>query len=268
MKNSTIFSIALILAWSHGAQAELTATQQQNRFNQANQAFRAGNSATDPDQQKQHYQQAILAYESLIQQGQIHNSKLYYNLGNAYLLQGDVGHAILNYRRAELLNDKDANLQKNLAFARSRRIDQFDTPTQQRVLETLFFWHYDFSIQTRFFLACLAFAVACIIGILLVWRGRSSGLLWILVPSLVIWLSLSLSVGWDYHQRQQTQHGVITDTSVLARQGDGANYPESFKEPLHAGTEFGLLEQRPGWFHILLPDQTDTWIPATAASIL
>ena len=45
-------------------------------------------------------------------------------------------------------------------------------------------------------------------------------------------------------------------------------YPASFKDPLHAGTEFDLLEQRPGWFHITLSDDNEGWIPDNSAEII
>jgi len=61
--------------------------------------------------------------------------------------------------------------------------------------------------------------------------------------------------------------GVITTEKVVARQGDGRNYPESFKDPLHAGTEFDLLERRGGWLHIRLVDNSDAWIPDNAAGL-
>jgi len=54
----------------------------------------------------------------------------------------------------------------------------------------------------------------------------------------------------------------------VAYQGDGQNYPPSFKAPLHAGTEFELVEHRPGWFHIKLADGSDGWIPQSAAEII
>jgi hypothetical protein len=62
--------------------------------------------------------------------------------------------------------------------------------------------------------------------------------------------------------------GVITIKEVIARQGDSQNYPQSFKDPLHEGTEFYLLEHRPGWLHIKLFDDSDGWIPDNAAELI
>ena len=62
--------------------------------------------------------------------------------------------------------------------------------------------------------------------------------------------------------------GVITAKEIIARQGDGENYSPIFKDPLHAGTEFDLLESRPGWLHIKLFDDSDCWIPKASAELI
>jgi hypothetical protein len=62
--------------------------------------------------------------------------------------------------------------------------------------------------------------------------------------------------------------GVIVSPEVVAYQGDGQNYPPSFKAPLNTGTEFDLIERRPGWLHIKLADGIDGWISQSAAEII
>jgi len=250
-------------------QASLPKEQIYSFFNQANETFRQANSLTDdPDQAKKLYEKAILLYEKIITDGQIKNAKLYYNLANAYFLKEDIGHAILNYRRAEMLDGSDANIKKNLAFARSKTIDKFTLKTEKRVLQTLFFWHYDFPLKTKFVLACIFFAVICVVLTVTIWLGRNTPAIVTAVIAAVLWLALVTSVVVEARHLAGTVCGVITADQVVARQGDGQNYPTSFKEPLHAGTEFDLLERRPGWLHIELPDDSDCWIPDNSAGLI
>jgi len=238
-------------------------------FSQANQFFREANTKTDdPETARNLYEKAILNYEKIISDAGIKNSKLYYNLGNAYFLKDDIGRAILNYRRAERLDKADTNIQKNLAFARSRRIDKVEIKTKKRILETLFFWHYDFPIKTKFLVTCICFAVVCISATLMLWRGKSAGLVTTAVICGILTVSFLASVIVETQFHANTICGVITADQVVARQGDGPNYPESFKDPLHAGTEFDLLEQRPGWFHVRLSDDSDAWIPENVAELI
>ena len=250
------------------AWADLSRQEASDLFRQANQAFRNANAQTDPAAQQQLYEQAALTYQKIIEAGGIRNARLYYDLGNAYLLKGDVGKAIVNYRRAERLDDGDANIQKNLAFARSRRLDRIAVKTEQQVLGTLLFWHYDLATRTRFLGACLSFAVLCLSLTALVWRGRRTAAVGVAVVAGVLWLLLAGSVAVETRQQAGKVSGVITAGQVVARQGDGPNYPESFKAPLHAGTEFELIEARPHWLHIRLGDGSEGWIPGETAETL
>ena len=259
----------LIFAFPPTGRSALSKEQVYILFTQANQFFREANTTTDDiDKAQKLYEKAILNYEKIVSDGGIRNSKLYYNLGNAYFLKEDIGRAILNYRRAQRLDKADTNIQKNLAFARSRRIDTVEVRTQERILETLFFWHYDFSFKTKFLVTCLAFAIVCISTTVMLWRGKSAP--WITTAAICCLLTVSFlaSVILEARSRANTICGVITARQVVARQGDGPNYSESFKDPLHAGTEFDLLERRSGWFHIMLSDDSEGWIPDNAAELI
>ena len=87
--------------------------ERQLEFSQANQAFSQANKSADANESQKLYEQAILRYEKIIDDGRIKNGKLYYNLANAYLLKGDIGKAILNYRRAQELDNSNPDIYKN-----------------------------------------------------------------------------------------------------------------------------------------------------------
>lgn len=267
--NRALSILLLFFCLAPTARAALSKEKATSLFNQANEFFREANSITnDPNQAEKLYEKAILNYEKIINEGGIRNPKLYYNLGNAYFLKKDLGRAILNYRRAEELDKADANIQKNLAFARSKRIDKVEVKTEKRVLQTLFFWHYDFSIKTKFLLMCICFAILCVSLTFMIWRGKAAPWIAAMVICGFLTLCFLTSVILETQARSERIYGVITADEVVARQGDGPNYPESFKDPLHAGTEFDLLERRSGWFHIRLSDNSDGWIPDNTAGVI
>lgn len=268
LKNIIILFIILSYAVTLSAGAELTDDEIAALFVQANDYFRQANSTQNSDQAKSLYEKAILSYEKIIDEGGIKNVKLYYNLGNAYFLNGRIGKAILNYRRAEQLGSYDADLQKNLAFARENRMDLIAVQTQKRVLETLFFWHYDFPLKIKFLLMCISFGFVCIGVAFLIWLGRNTPVLVTVIIFGIITICFLGSVFVEAETQGKNISGVITASEVTARQGDGQNYPPSFKEPLHEGTEFELIESRPGWLHIELSDGTDSWITDDAAELV
>lgn len=268
MRRAAVLIFAIVLSFCGRADAKLSTEEVHRLFSQANEAFRQANEKVGEPEAERLYTEAILNYQQIIDEGGIENAKLYYNLANAYFLKQDLGRAILNYRRAQRLTTSDPRIAKNLAFARSKRIDQISLKSEQRVMQTLFFWHYDFSLRTKFMLACVFFAVVCGALTAMIWLGRSAAVTATLVVAGILLLCFGTSVVVQAQSEAGAIGGVITAEKVIARQGDGNNYQASFKEPLHSGTEFDVLEQRAGWMHIQLADQTDCWIPTTAAELI
>ncbi len=257
----TILFLFLVPAWTAlAAQAEL-----EQALMEANQYFdqATGLVASDPEQARNLYQRATLRYERILNAG-VRNGKLYYNLGNAYFLRGDIGRAILNYRRAERLTPNDPKLHQNLAYVRDQRLDRIDEPQRKRVLRTVFFWHYDLSSRFR----ALLFGL-CFLGLWSVAAARlfvsRAGLSWAVAILAVLSAAFFSSVSVDAYERAHDRGGVIVAEDVIARKGNGETYQPSFKEPLHSGTEFEFIEERTGWHHIRLHDTRDCWIPEAAA---
>ena len=68
------------------------------------------------------FAEAVVAYEAIIAQG-MESAELYYNLGNAYFKQNNLGRSILFYNRAQLLNPSDEDVRHNLMYARTKTKD-------------------------------------------------------------------------------------------------------------------------------------------------
>ena len=81
-------------------------------YEEANRYFSRGIDA-EGEQRDTLINTAAGLYERIIREGGISNGYLYYNLGNCYLVQGEIGKAILNYRRAERLIPGFGNLREN-----------------------------------------------------------------------------------------------------------------------------------------------------------
>lgn len=245
--------------------------QLESELQAANAAFRQANeiSETDSDQADAFYETSILHFEKIVDQGGIKNASLYYNLANAYLLKGDSAKAILNYRRAEKLGGLTPDLAKNLAFARSQRVDNIAPQPTSKILHTLFFWHYDMSIKIRFVLTCLFVGLFFVVLTLLVWLGKRASLIAPAVICLMLSTAFGVSVTVSAIDEKTNFQGVIVADSVLATQGPASNYLPSFKEPLHGGTEFDLIKKQPGYYYIQLQDgKSQGWIPQNTAELL
>ena len=69
------------------------------------------------------YKDAINIYETLIAE-QGGSSSLYYNLGNSYYRDNELGKAILNYERALRIDANDEDTKANLEFVQSKIVDK------------------------------------------------------------------------------------------------------------------------------------------------
>lgn len=237
-------------------------------FEEANGYFAAGSDllSSDPQQAALEFRRAALRYESLLGDHGVVSAKLHYNLANAYFRLGDLGRSILHYRQALRLDPTDQDALRNLEYARTTRRDRLEAAPGSQVLETLLFWHYDLSIAGRLRLFAALWVLAW--GILLL---RLLGRAWvpreIAVASGVVAVLMLGSLVVEAVQ-DRAASGVITALECVARQGDGNGYDPAFEEPLHAGAEFLLLEERSEWYRVQLPDGRRCWLPAADVELV
>ncbi|MBL8745563.1 MAG: hypothetical protein JNK58_04310 [Phycisphaerae bacterium] len=259
-----------IVAWCsvcRGAAAEMTRDEAAVVLAEASEHFRRGTAALESngDVARSEFDAAIAGFERIAQAGGIRNGKLLYNVGCAYLMKGDIGRAILNFKRAERLISGDPNLASNLAYARQRVANKIDAPAEERVRRALLFWHDETPARSRFavFLWCYVGAWCWALA-----RMVRPGLLGGWWPIGGLGLVAVACLGSLLVQRQSERGntaGVIVAGQTIGRKGpDSSAYEPSFTEPLHSGVEVVVLEHRPGWLLARLGDGRTTWLESAA----
>jgi len=267
----TIFLLFLLVtaSASYGEPKTLSYREQIELFTEANTYFHQANTQAgqNPTAAKELYRQAIMRFERIAGQGGVRNGKLYYNIGNAYFRMGDLGRAILYYERAAQYIPNNPDLRQNLSYAQSRCQDSIPETQQAKVLKTLFFWHYDFSQKTKAVLFTVFFVSLCLFVVMRLWVQRA----WVrgfILASAAISLLMLGSLATEAVTEAGNKMGIILNPEITARKGDGETYQPSFKEPLHAGTKFRLVENRGEWYYIELSDGRSCWVPAKAAGLI
>ncbi|MCF7847825.1 MAG: hypothetical protein K9M45_03155 [Kiritimatiellales bacterium] len=252
-----VLSFKLLLLAALPAFAADIPEYQIKTLEKAHSMFRAATNSTM-------YAEAAKQYEFLVQEENIHNGHLYYTLANTHFLAGNIGRAILNYRRAEKYTPRNADLRHNLDYARKQRIDLIPSKERSAMTEKLLGWHYHIPTALRWWLFAASYLLMWGAW---VWVGKSrrneARIAFAAAALLSVVLATSLVV--ELAAARQMKDGVILAKEVLARKGDGEIYAPSFLEPLHTGTEFRLLESRGQWWYIRLADGQSCWIPAHAA---
>lgn len=237
---------------SAAAQGPTTATAAVSSRGEPVELFIEGNQAYEEGR----YGDAIALYEQLLDGGRT-RSAVYYNLGNAYLRSGDLGHAIAAFLEASALNPRDQDTEANLTFARSLRKDALAAPEPSAVARTLFFWRYAFAPH-EIVRAC-AVASALLFGLLIaLWlRPAVEPLRWGASGVAIALLALLVALGATALFPRQV--AVVVPPEVEARSG---NDPETVvRFLLHSGAEVRALEARAGWVRIQLPDGEQGWLP-------
>jgi hypothetical protein len=208
------------------------------------------------------YRQAAAAFETLTAHG-VRNAALECNLGNTYFRLGELGWAILHYRRARQHDPTDAALNANLEYARNRVEPYIEPSGTRQLVHRLAFWSETTSLRGRYRLTLIA-SIAGWLGLMLRLRWRSRALL--TLSCLVVFLALAnaASVAWQLHDEARRPPAVVVHGEHILRLGRGEGYDPALNQPLGPGVELRILNQRAGWVEVRLPDDTTGWLPASA----
>lgn len=235
----------------------------EERLSTAAEAFARAGAAEGMDARKQAYRSAATQFEQVLAGGH-RNGALEYNTGNAWFLAGDVGRAILHYRRALVLRPGDPQIEANLATARSRRLDEIEAGSGQAFLETVFFWHAALTLPTKRTAGLLAYLLAFGLFGWAAWRAAPESRRAIRVGgsvAMVLAVALVVSAWVEAAQSAAREDAVLLADEMPLRKGDGFGYPSRYENPLHAGAEFRVIEQRGDWARVALPDGKEGWVP-------
>jgi hypothetical protein len=217
--------------------------------------YQAALAATDPAIRQRNFAAAAAAFAPAARAQR--SAPLYTDWGNAALGAGDLGGATLAYRRALALDASDGRARLNLAWLRSRMPDDLRA-AQGSATETLFFFHGSWSRDRRLVVGAVAFALAILL--IVPWGGRRRA--WAsaaIVPALV-WLAMTVSlVVEDRHSDD-----AVLMRSLVLRVADSAGAPPKRANPLPAGIEVAVVEQRVDWARVRLPGGTTGWVPTSA----
>lgn len=197
------------------------------------------------------YPEAAQAFEELVRGGHV-DGAIYYDLGNAYYRLGEVGPAVLAYRRAALFLPRDGDLAANLDHVRKQVTDQLAVEDEGPSLRALVFWYDRLSLPEQTWLALGLNAIAW--TALLLWKKRERDHLPLYVPTLFVATALFAGTAITRTVEYQTRPGgVITYPEVTARSGTDVKSVALFY--LHAGAEVTVREPDGGaWVQVELPD--------------
>jgi tetratricopeptide (TPR) repeat protein len=227
----------------------------------------AGSGAGDPNGL---FRQACNLYEKgdfgsalgefkAVKAGGMENAALYYNMGNCYYREGQLGRAVASYRRALMLAPRDNDVKTNLALIRAA-VGSGDTTSTaglatMTALPLRFFSARQF--QWIFYLAYYL-AAACFLGVLFLrGRFRRIGVYGVIAAIVVAGCALGLSEYGISKFRTVTDGVVVTDRAPLTS-GPGDAFQEIATLP--DGLELRLKAKSGIWVEVELPTGEVGWL--------
>ena len=229
-------------------------------------AFQEGVRLRDtPHQAKAHFLEAAAHYEELRRRG-ADNPALDRNMGNAYLLVGELPQAILAYRRGLRLAPDDRGLQAGLAHARSQVAYAPPGGLGQPPRAYRPPWLPRPASEWYLVLALTPYTVGCL-AVARWWmtrRGRLLAIASVAFVAAALWLAGL--IGEEVRVWQSDRHAVVVITAdgVPLREGNGVAYPARYDAPLNRGVEARLLFVRGDWLQIELAGGEVGWVPGAS----
>ena len=222
--------------------------------------FKKGNQGYEEGK----FDQAIGEYEKILDLG-IKNFKVFYNLGNAYFRQNQLGRAILSYRRALILQPRDEDAKANLSFVKLFTLDKIE---EQRInpLSNMLHWFLNlWSVDEFVLLASFFYTLSMALGILMIFKRSRRYLQLVFVTLLILLVIFGYSLLAKIHF-DSVDYGVVIASQVEVRSGPGDDYILQFAG--HEGLEFRVDEKAEGWYRISLPNGIKGWIPKEAVEVI
>ncbi len=244
-----------------GLMATLLAIASPDILDEASEAYR-----------KDDYKKSIELYERVITEhlakGE-ESPELYYNLGNAYFRDNQIGKAILNYNRALLLSPGDSDIRHNLRFANTRIEDKI-VPSNRFFLADWFnsiqnlfnsnTWGIIAIVLFFLFLGCMSI----FLFVRILWMRKSAFYTGIVIFVLVIAANV-----FAFNQKNVRIHrnsAVIMAPAVSIRTSPDPNSKELFQ--LHEGTTVKIRKTDGDWHEIEIANGSVGWIPKEYIEII
>lgn len=213
----------------------------------------------DSAYEAQDYAEAVSLYSEALANGNF-SASIYYNLGNAFFKNNEIGEALWAYHKAKKINPKYADISFNLNYASSLtldKIEQNETGVKKWIAKLFYgqninFWAYLALVFITIASAFYYLYKTCKLGNkrrLLMAGWSASAFLCIVF--------LVLAFAQKRHVSQMS-HGIITETVSEVRTAPNSQNSVAFE--LHEGAKFTFKQSTGDWYRITV-GKNEGWIP-------
>jgi tetratricopeptide (TPR) repeat protein len=214
------------------------------------------------------YKEAITSYEKLVNDG-YKSYQLYFNLGNSYYRNNELGKAIFYYELARKVEPNDEDIRINLGIASAKTIDKIDSKENFFITAVKTNLLSSFTTNAWAWFSISSLAVACLLFFIFV---NSSTLIikrmsFLLSCVLTITFLVTYFLGYSaLKSKVENKFAIITVKEVKIMNEPTANANSKFS--LHEGTKIRVVENNGNWLLIKLDNGNEGWLKISDVGII
>lgn len=193
-----------------------------------------------------HLREATAQYETMLTGG-FKNGQVYYNLGNTYYRRGELGKAIVNYRRATQFIPRNADLDANLRLAKGATEDKELSTEIPVVVKRIFFWLFLLN-RNELSIVAVSLYIALMIVLFVSNIRKYAWLRRVFIGFSSALFIAVVSLGIKIYLEQGVNRGVIVTSKCEVRYGPGEEYEPKFE--IHNGSECVIEDEKDDWYRV------------------
>ena len=204
------------------------------------------------------YDYALDAYLAILEK--VENPDLYYNIGNTYYRQGNLGQAIWAYEKGIQLSPLHKDLKYNLDFVNARVKDRIEVPKGILFIEMYRTIKRNVKLNDLLLWGGIMMLLASFATFFKVFNILDNIFAYRMTVILFIFSLLLHMIALDkYWEISDKNEGIIISSIVNVRSAP-IDRDEKIIFRIHEGLKVDIVQSQPGWFEIILLDGKKGWI--------
>ena len=213
------------------------------------------------------YLESIKIYESILAGGW-ESSNLYYNLGNSYFRQNQIGQSVWAYKKALKMDPRNEDLIKNLSITEAKIKDRIILPDEFYFVKVYGNFKSRYTLK-EWLLAGGIIVLFAVVSFLISEFHIFNNLKIVRVVKILILLTVTIHIVIldKFFDDDDDKFGIIIDNQVKAYSGPfyGDN---SILFNINEGTEVMIKQNQKNWTEIILLDGKRAWIISNKIRLL
>ena len=204
------------------------------------------------------YDYALDAYLAILEK--VENPDLYFNIGNTYYRQGNLGQAIWAYEKGIQLSPLHKDLKYNLDFVNARVKDRIEVPKGILFIEMYRTIKRNIKLNDLLLWGGIMILLASFATFFKVFNILDNIFAYRMTVILFIFSLLLHMIALDkYWEISDKNEGIIISSIVNVRSAP-IDRDEKIIFRIHEGLKVDIVQSQPGWFEIILLDGKKGWI--------